>query len=865
MLYGSIKSILDVLYTKMSPIGPDINPFADDILQEECTQELPESVRNCVVGETSIELANFKQELQPPLPQKADHSQEMSPEKMKKNIINKVLHFYITELSEKREINFSPAKIRKDIIILLRESNLGKFTTQEKEYFIQNFLEPEMEGTLFIDETIKFFLNPKETENMLEMQRKAIRKIDFDFMFNTLKKLVWTVIDAATNTQWKENLTPFIQKIENFSSTQKLFESFPDLRTIIVEILPQIAKNTNKQEFLKDLDTLWKKLEVLYVDDTPNIELFHDCFQLIKNILPQNPQDISTLEKHISWLEIVKNNAIASSILDLLKIPSISPKLKKKLLQDTLNICIIATKKSINEDELNQGIETVTSTIIHIVESIPKNQQSIVKIALKNIINTLPETIKEKTLQELWEKKQTSMTEKVRFLWDNMDFIRNNMDKAHLLTFFVKNRETKVKDIAQSIAQDISILADALKLVRDEFKDTLKTQIMDSVTNLRNNMITKLKGNIQNIWDFKGIGKIENKVLQNLIQITHTKLESGTSLNIWEISESIESSLLRNQELLTPALKELGIEGRIPKDFMDEIIHRLLQSWIVKIAATHCIKKFKNTSDITNTPHDIMSSALKEALNSQEGTKKIIESFTYALHQKAKEWKFEKPIQHIIKAHNLPLKDFKFMWENFWEDLETILQHSSPEKIAKIFVLHQENLYKLIYSETITSGQSQEILTKIGIDIIASMENIPAKNKKLVLLAATGRVIHKRKAHDTITRLVNNYQQANKVPETKDLQELFKICNNIAFKAPWYIASQMDRASWNNSQNEGFTSIFTKNNFVGLFSASLQTWTLNTGDIIETYFKTPENMNDFVITIKEYFQKRIHKKQKNIW
>lgn len=161
-----------------------------------------------------------------------------------------------------------------------------------------------------------------------------------------------------------EKIGAFMGEIKKVPEAANLLARFPDLETVLVKILPEIAKNVDKQTFLSAFDSFAKGIEPSALSLLAGKELedkergdialkiAHESAKLTASVLTK--ETVKSGIAGISSLSAVKNDPIASKLVELVKRPELTDDDRFALVKKANEGIVLFTKNPPNEAELEK-------------------------------------------------------------------------------------------------------------------------------------------------------------------------------------------------------------------------------------------------------------------------------------------------------------------------------------------------------------------------------------------------------------------------------------------------------------------------------------------------------------------------------
>lgn len=179
-----------------------------------------------------------------------------------------------------------------------------------------------------------------------------------------------------------EKIPEFMGEIKKVPEAANLLSRFPDLETVLVKILPEIAKNVDKQAFLAAFDSFASEIR------TPGLSLLngkelgdkergevamkiaHESARLVGSVLTK--ETVKSGIEGISKLSAVKNNPVASKLVELVKRPELSDDDRTALVKKANEGIAVFTKNPPNEAELEKYANSAAELVSSLSNKLPK-------------------------------------------------------------------------------------------------------------------------------------------------------------------------------------------------------------------------------------------------------------------------------------------------------------------------------------------------------------------------------------------------------------------------------------------------------------------------------------------------------------
>lgn len=261
---------------------------------------------------------------------------------------------------------------RAEVIAVLRETDAklpeGHALKGTTDLIVENFLTPEEKGA----ELIRTMLE-KGYSVAKEGKRLTAGPKEFDAGMGAIRSTLGFSIDLAKKKP--EKIGEFMNEIKKVPEAANLLSRFPDLETMLVKILPEIAKNVDKQAFLQAFDSFASEIKTPALSLLSGKELSdkergdvamkiaHESARLVGSVLTK--EAVKSGIEGISTLSAVKNNPVAAKLVELVKRPELSDDDRLALVKKANEGVVLFTKNPPDEAELqryaNSAAELVSS------------------------------------------------------------------------------------------------------------------------------------------------------------------------------------------------------------------------------------------------------------------------------------------------------------------------------------------------------------------------------------------------------------------------------------------------------------------------------------------------------------------------
>lgn len=240
---------------------------------------------------------------------------------------------------------------------------------------VENFLSPEEKGA----ELVRTML--EKGYALAEGNKLSAGPKEFDTGMSAIRSTLGFCIDLAKTRP--EKIAEFAKEIKKIPEAEKLFARFPDLETLLVKILPEIAKNVDKQSFFRSFDEFAKEvrpsalalLDGRGMSDRERgdvaMKLAHESAKLVSSSITK--ETVKSGMDGLSELAVVKKNPIAAKLLELVKRPELSDDDRLSLVKRASEGATLFTKNPPNEAELEKYANSAFETVSKLSAKLPKD------------------------------------------------------------------------------------------------------------------------------------------------------------------------------------------------------------------------------------------------------------------------------------------------------------------------------------------------------------------------------------------------------------------------------------------------------------------------------------------------------------
>lgn len=186
-------------------------------------------------------------------------------------------------------------------------------------------------------------------------------------------------IDLAQKQPRK--IAEFVGEMKKLPEAAKILERFPDLETLLLKILPEIAKNVDKKAFLEAFDIFAKgsreaAMTILENKGTEReigdaaMKFAHESSKLLSSML--NAGTVRAAVDGIASLSVVRSHPTLSKIADIVKRPELSDADRLALVTKANEGVLLFTKIPPNETELEKYANSLAELLSGLSRQLPK-------------------------------------------------------------------------------------------------------------------------------------------------------------------------------------------------------------------------------------------------------------------------------------------------------------------------------------------------------------------------------------------------------------------------------------------------------------------------------------------------------------
>lgn len=353
---------------------------------------------------------------------------------------------------------------RDEIVAVLKETDArlpeGHVLKGATGLLVENFLTPEEKGA----ELIRTMLE-KGYSVAAEGKKFAAGPKEFDTGMSAIRSTLGFCIDLAKTRP--EKIAEFAKEIRKVPEAEKLFARFPDMETLLVKILPEIAKNVDKQTFLRSFDEFAKEvrspaLSLLDGRETSDkergdaaLKLAHESAKLVSSSITKDT--VKSGVGGLSDLSVVKNNPVAAKLVRLVKRPELSDEDRLSLVKKVNEGAILFTKNPPVEAELEKYANSAATLVSELSNKLPKDLVTDVMASLFR-----PEDGGKGKGIEIKSK-----TELVKLLFDNTGKLFEALKR------YAQGELSTMKDVVRFIVEE-KVLEENIGMAKGELVERLK-------------------------------------------------------------------------------------------------------------------------------------------------------------------------------------------------------------------------------------------------------------------------------------------------------------------------------------------------------------------------------------------------------
>lgn len=268
---------------------------------------------------------------------------------------------------------------RAEIIAVLKETDArlpeGHALKGTTDLIVENFLTPEEKGA----ELVRAMLE-KGYSVAKEGAKLTAGPKEYDAGMGAIRSTLGFSIDLAKKKP--EKIGEFMNEIKKVPEAANLLSRFPDLETVLVKILPEIAKNVDKQSFLAAFDSFAAEVKTPALSLLSGKELnqkergdvamkiTHESARIVGSALTK--ETVKSGIEGISALSLVKNNPIASKLVELVKRPELTDDDRLSLVKKANDGIVVFTRNPPNEAELEKYANSAAELVSSLSNKLPK-------------------------------------------------------------------------------------------------------------------------------------------------------------------------------------------------------------------------------------------------------------------------------------------------------------------------------------------------------------------------------------------------------------------------------------------------------------------------------------------------------------
>ncbi len=507
------------------------------------------------------------------------------------NLVNGVLKNYLDKIKGNEGINLSVESIYDDVVNILDwlEWSIDKNNMYNWKIDIikTNFLEPKQKALQLIQYLVDISLSPENNDS------KEITNKNLENNFMILSSSIWTLIDIA-KTSTQEDINTFVEEFKNIPEIKEFLDSNPDLSSLLLETLPNIANTLDKGHLLEQLQSFFNNSkeslltvanDISWAKEYDKNELFNsrlvilnNIWDLTSNIVTEENVDIFIDSTEKMW--IIQNNTFLKEAYILLQSPNLTNTDRFELTKKILDWVKLFTSETLKEDEVNSYLNSLAADISDLWMKIWWDK-------VTDFINKVIWGGEKKEGQNIEIKDSSELAE---LLWDNKDKIYNivkeyfkgnieTMDDVikYLVDSWIikENLELSSWKLIERIREIINIdIEKTIKSIREQYvsdnwdkkEQTKETEKKDSSTK---DFISNLTLEIQ-------------EELKSLVKekITDKENNTLTKREIIDVTKTVVVDMLQsNPKKFIASLKELWIkidwkkEEQVILDFSQNILN----------------------------------------------------------------------------------------------------------------------------------------------------------------------------------------------------------------------------------------------------------------------------------------------------
>lgn len=342
---------------------------------------------------------------------------------------------------------------------------------------IENFLTPEEQGALFVRTALENGYAIAQ-----EGKRLSAGPKEFDTGMRALRSTLGLAMDLAKRKP--EKIDAILLEIKQIPEASELLFRFPDLETVLLKILPEIAKNVDKDTFLRTFDEFSKEirdsaLSILTGRQLSEkeradiaVKIAHESAKLVDSSITKGA--VTAGVEGLSNLAAIRNSPLASKLLALVKRSELSDEDRFALVKKANEGVILFTKNPPDEKELEKYANSTFETVSKLSAKLPKD---LVAEALAMIFRSGEKSGAKMEIRDSKELLALLRDNGAKLLSAAGKYVEGKWAKIKASVTGEKPRETGIESLEDffRFALEERILETNMELARGELVERIKT------------------------------------------------------------------------------------------------------------------------------------------------------------------------------------------------------------------------------------------------------------------------------------------------------------------------------------------------------------------------------------------------------
>ncbi len=355
---------------------------------------------------------------------------------------------------------------------------------------VENYLTPEERGA----ELIRSFLERAHELVKNPDRRLAVGAKEFDLATKTLRSSVAFGIDLA-KTQ-PEKIPKFVEELKRFGGMGELFSKFPDLATVLCDVLPNVGQHADKEAVLKAYDVFVgnvrqdavRLLEGSVRDDAERtgvaLKFANESAKFLGAVISE--KTVRGGIDGISKLQAVGANPLAEKLLAIVRNPGLSDADRLLLAKKGVEGMELFTENPPDEAKLERYVNQILVLVAKLKPKLPKG-------AVDDFVGTLLSG----TPTKPGERKELDAWELVKLIGENASNLVTHREKIQrAVAEYAKGNLDPLKEVVMFLLEG-DVLKENIRLAEGNFirriKGIVDLKISTFATELQKRLGTSLK------------------------------------------------------------------------------------------------------------------------------------------------------------------------------------------------------------------------------------------------------------------------------------------------------------------------------------------------------------------------------------